>query len=171
MAAGAAGDQQQAIDADIGCLAREGDRIDIGDDDPAIGVHMFDDAARTAQRGDDDGRLILTQEFEILFEPAVGAVRDDIGRPGAGAAAFGFERGDAGGDVLQPDFEILDGARVERRKGADNARPRCRDDDVGTGQQKHRRHDGGQAQAAEPLAAGSPHADRNMLKHRRMRLR
>ena len=49
---------------------------------------------RAAQRGDDDRRLVLPNQFEIFRQPLVGAVGDQIERPGDArlVAQFGADR-------------------------------------------------------------------------------
>ena len=82
MSAGAGANQDEAVDALFGGLARMLDVDDVMEHDAAIGMRGLDDFLRRPQRGDDDRRLVLDAGLHVLHQPVVGGVADLVDRVG-----------------------------------------------------------------------------------------
>jgi hypothetical protein len=82
-------------------------------------VHALDHRCRAAERGDDDRRLVAVDQVELGAEPVIAAVRNQVERPGACAAAGGRQRRVARRDPRKPRVERFD----VRALGAGKALP------------------------------------------------
>ena len=135
MAARARRHRDQAVGTLLDRLPGERVVDDVVEDDPAIAVDRLVDVGPRAERGDDDGHLVLDAQRHILLEPGVGPVDDEVDR----------ERrvlvGQFGGQPLQPLLEHARGPRVERRERTDHARAALREHQLGLRDDEQRRGD------------------------------
>ena len=121
------------------------------------------DVGARAQRGDDDGHLVLRADLHVVLEAVVALVHDLVDRERRGRR-LGMRlvvRGERLGDLGQPVVEQLGRARVERGHRADDAGLALRDHQLGVADDEQRRADDGQAQLLR--AAGSGRWVRGMV--------
>ena len=163
VAAGAGADQDKAVDALFGGLARVLDVDDVVEHDAAVGMRGLDDFLRRTQRGDDDRNLMLHAGLHVLHQPVVGGVADLVDGVGRDLllrmqrlvfAEFVL-------DPAQPFAELFDRTGVERRERADDAGLALGDHEFGPGDDEQRRSDhrqferihkrSGQRHAVSPL--------------------
>ena len=112
----------ESVGALLDRLAGEPVVDDVVQRDPAVGVHRRVDVLARAERGDDDRRLPLDRQRQVLLEPRVRLVHDLVDGEGRGGAIGmgAVMRGERLGDLVQPFVELRDRARVQRREGADD---------------------------------------------------
>jgi hypothetical protein len=119
---------------------------DIVEHDATIGMRGLDNFQGRAQRGDDDGHLVLHADFHVLHQPVIGDVTDlvdGVGRdflfrmPRRVFAEFVF-------DARQPLAEFFHRARIQRRKRTDDTGLALGDDQFRPRDDEQRRADHGQ---------------------------
>ncbi len=143
MAAGAGANQNEAVDAMFGGLARMLDVDHVMEHHAAIGMRGLDDFDRRPQRGDDDRHLVLHAGFHVLHQPVVGGVADLVDRVGRDLL-LRMQRlvlAELVLDAGQPFVELFDGAGVQRRERADDAGLALGDHEFGSGHDEQRRAD------------------------------
>ena len=115
------------------------------------------DVLARAERGDDDRRLPLHGQRQVLLQPGVGLVHDLVDGEGGGGplGMRAVVRGERLGDLVQPFVELRDRPRVQRRKRADDARLALRDHQRGMRDDEQRRADDRQPQRLARRPAGS----------------
>ncbi|MNE54768.1 hypothetical protein D3C80_1495780 [compost metagenome] len=150
VAARAGADAGQAVHARVRRLLGQGHVDHVGEDQAAIGLDRLHDRLGRAQGGDDDGRLVLGHQGQILGQTGVGRMGDQVGDPGAVARRQGV------GDLAHPGVEVGDRAAVGGRKGAAYAGLAGGDDQFRPADQEHGRRDHGQAHR---VGEGGGHAD------------
>ena len=146
MAAGAAGHQDQAIDARLQRLFRVADRNHIVQHDAAIavdGVEHF--LGRRAQRGNDDGNPVFHAHFHVMRQAVVRLVHDlvDGDRSHFFIGIGGLEGGQFGLQLREPGVEQFGGTRVQGREGTDDTGLALRRDEGRAAGDEHRRGDNG----------------------------
>jgi hypothetical protein len=116
--------------------------------DAAIGMNGRVDVLTRAERRDDDRRLPFHGQRDVLFEARIGLVDDLIDRERRGGLVgmIAVPGREFLGDAMQPFIEQRRGPRVQRRKRADDPRLALRNDQIGIGDEKQRRADGGEAE-------------------------
>ena len=146
MSSSAGADQDQAVDALLGGLARVLDVDDVVEHEAAVGVRGLDDLGGRPQRGDDDGRPVLHTGLHVLHQPVVGGVADLVDGVGrdllAGIARLVFAEFVL--DAAQPLVELFDRTGIERRKRADDTGLALGDHQLRAGDDEERRADHGQ---------------------------
>ena len=115
------------------------------EDEPAIGMHRLHDLAHRAERGDDDRHAPRDRHGEIRLHARIAPVHDEID------AERRRIRRQPPGDLVEPGGIALGRALVQRGEGADHAAPAGLDDEIGAGDEEHRRRDRGQR---EPVPKG-----------------
>src|SRR5512135_554833 len=137
MPAAAGAHQDQSVDARLHRAPRVAHADHVVEHHPAPAVHARHDLVGRAQRGDDDRYPEALADFHVVRQALVGGMDDLVDRvrrrPGCG--------GEPGADALEPGFELLLGARVQRRERADDARLALLDHQLGIGNDEHRRAD------------------------------
>jgi hypothetical protein len=108
-------------------LARLLGMCDVGDivqHDAAVRVDGVVHVLPRAERGDDEGHLVLDAHLEVGHETLVAPVHDLVDRERCRrpVGVCGTVLGEIGLDLGEPLVEQLLGPRVERREGADDAR-------------------------------------------------
>jgi hypothetical protein len=96
---------------------------DVVQDDAAPGMDSACHLRHGAERGDDNGHLVLGAHHQILLQPLVRPVDDLVDGEGCG---FGVRivavmRGQCLRDLVQPFIQLGGRPRIQRRKRADHA--------------------------------------------------
>ena len=115
------------------CLAGVGLRGHIVQGHSAIGMDGGVDILTRAHRADHQRHLVPHAQGQILFEPGIAAMADQIDpeRRGRTAGTGLIMRGECGGNRRQPLVELLGRAGIERRKGSDDPAGALRNDKLG----------------------------------------
>lgn len=121
---------------------------DVMHDHAAPAMDSRIDLGNGAKRGDDQRHLVPFQHFEVLFEPVVALVDDEVDRKGCVITLCFFT------DLIKPIVELAGGTGIERRKAADDARTNLRHDQFGRRNDEHGSGNHGKAQAVEGRGQG-----------------
>jgi hypothetical protein len=146
VASGAAGHQDQTVDARFQRLLGVADRNHVMHDDAAVAVDRVQHLLRRrAQRRDDDRDLVLDADFDVVRE-AVVRLMDDLVDGDRADALVRIGRLVVGQFLLQvgqPDIQHFRRARVQRREGADDAGLALGGDELAAAGDEHRGGDDG----------------------------
>ncbi|GCC46820.1 hypothetical protein chiPu_0030698, partial [Chiloscyllium punctatum] len=150
MAAGAGGDQNQAVGALLDRLVRELLIDHVVEHDAAPAVDGLVELLTRAERGDDHRHLVLLAKRHVVIEPVVRLVHDLVDRerrrrPLRMRLVISRE---LFLDPVQPFVEQFRRPRIQRRERADHAGLALGDDEVGHGDDEQRCPDHGKRQAA-----------------------
>ena len=153
MAAGAGAHQHQPVDARLQRLLGMPDGDHVVKYHAAIFVHFLDHVGGSAQAGDDHRHAAPHADIEIVLEPIVGLVDDLVHREGCD---FGTGMGAAmilqgGLDRFDPALEHFGRSRIQGGERSHHPAHALRDDEIGIGNDEHRRRDHGQRHAALEL--------------------
>ncbi len=145
MAARAGRHGDDSVDAHLRAFARVPVAGDVVEDEAAISVNRRDDLRIRSQSEHDDGRAMFDDHGEIVCEPRIGAMADEIDGVGRGAA------GELVPDAREILVELHRRARIERGHGADDSGAALRDEQRRRGGDEHRAgHDGQREPGAQP---------------------
>ncbi len=142
MAAGAGRHQDQPVDPGLHGLSRVAGIDDVVKDHAAIAVHGVDHVLDGAQRGDDQGHLVLYGQLDVGHQARIGIVDDQVDAEGC------VLRPECRLDLLQPLDITLRRALVQRRERADHTGLAGGDDQGRAGDQEHRRGNRRETQVA-----------------------
>ena len=133
MAAGAGGDQHQPIRALFDRLVGEGLVDHVMDDVAAVGMDGVVHLRPRAEAADDQRDLVLHAQREVLFQPVIGPMHDEVDRVGRRRPLRmrGIMGGETFLDFAQPFVELFNRPRIQRWHGADHAGGALRDHQVG----------------------------------------
>ena len=126
LAARACRQQHQPVGAGSHRTFGMADRGDIGENQRAGIVQRRKHRRRRSDRGDDHLGLVPQQHLQILLQPRVGAMHDQVGadRRGGFAACIRMLLQSAL-DLAEPFIELFGAAAIHRRKRADHAVAAC----------------------------------------------
>ena len=127
MAASTRGHRDQAIGALLNRLAGEAIVDHVMQDDTAIAVNGSVHILPRTERGDDDRHLVFHTQRQIIHQPVVGFVDDQVDRIGR------IVRPEFGGQSLQPFFKLRQGAGVQTGERPDDTGLALRDHQVRIG--------------------------------------
>jgi hypothetical protein len=133
-------DAGQAVDPYGRGLAGQGDVDDVGEDQPAIALHRLHHRPGRAQGCDHDRRLVARHQRQIVGQPGIGRMGDQIGDP------WPVARLQAPRNSVHPLVQLGRRAAVGGRKRAPDAGPARRCDQLRAADQEHWRGDHRQAQ-------------------------
>jgi hypothetical protein len=108
----------------------------------AIGMDVRHDGGRRRQAGDDQRHLVLHAQRHVVVQPFIGGVDDLIDGKWRCIGIGGQFALDAG----QPFIQRFLRPGIERREGADHAALALGDDQIGIGDDEHRRAEDRQRQ-------------------------
>lgn len=110
------GDAGETVHPGVDGLAGEREVDDVGDDHTAVGRDDLHDRDWRPQRSNDHGWTVLGDETEVVREPGVASVGDEVDGPRSAS--------DTRGDGRQPPVQlvgrpaVLGGERAEHRGGS-----------------------------------------------------
>ena len=154
MTASASSHGDQTIGALFDGLFRKAVVDDVVEHDPTIAVNGLIDLRVSPKRGDDEGHFVLHAEGQVLHEPIVRLVNDQIHREGRRGLlrVRGVVLRQRGLNIRQPLVEHFQGAGVKRGKGPHDAGFALGNDQLGIRNNEQGRCHSGQGQA--PLERG-----------------
>ena len=137
MAASPGTDQDQAVDTGLQRLFGMAHADHVVEDLAAVGMHVRHDLGRCRQAGNDQRHLMLHTQRHVVLQPLVGRVDDLIDGERRGIRVGCQLALDAG----QPFVEQFLGPGIERREGTNDAALALGNDQIGVGNDEHRRAD------------------------------
>ena len=125
---------------------------DVVEHEPAVALHRADQFLHRAERGDDQRHLVLDGNLKVRLQARVALVHDQVHAEGCGcAAALALDAVEALADFNEPRLVIGAAAAIERRKRTHDPGAAALHDQIGVGDQKHRRGDRRDGEAALKL--------------------